>query len=50
MMDLFFGSKRGLATCMAYKCHCAAVEIDPCQAMVLKKRVLALEEKESLNF
>jgi hypothetical protein len=37
----------GLAACMAYGRHSAAMEIDACQAMVLnKERVLALEKKK----
>jgi DNA modification methylase len=49
VLDLFFGSGTGLASCMAYSHNCVAVEDDPWQAMVFKERVFQLEEKEDSN-
>jgi hypothetical protein len=46
VLDLFSGSGTGLASCMAYGRHCVAVEDDPRQAMVLKERVLQLDEED----
>ncbi len=49
MLDLFSSSGTRLANCMAYGHHCAVVEVDPSQAMVLKEGVIHLEEKEDGN-
>jgi DNA modification methylase len=46
VLDLFSGSGTGLASCMAYGRHCVAMEDDPRQAMVLKERVLQLDEED----
>jgi DNA modification methylase len=49
VLDLCSGSGTGLASCMAYGRHCASVEIDLRQAIVLQERVLNLEEREDRN-
>jgi DNA modification methylase len=49
VLDLCSGSGTGLASCMAYDRHCAAVEIDLRQARVLQEQVLNLEEREDKN-
>jgi DNA modification methylase len=49
VLDLCSESGTGLASCMAYDRHCAAVEIDLRQARVLQEQVLNLEEREDKN-
>jgi DNA modification methylase len=49
VLDLLSGSKTWLTSCMAYSRNCVAMEEDPWQAMVLRDRVLQLEEKEDQN-
>jgi DNA modification methylase len=49
VLDLCSESGVGLAACIAYGRHCAAVEIGLRQARVLQERVLNLEEREDKN-
>jgi DNA modification methylase len=49
VLNLFSSSGKGMASCMAYGRNYVAVEKDPWHAMVLKERVLQLEEKDDPN-
>jgi hypothetical protein len=49
VLNLLSSLDIGLTSCMAYGHHCATVEVDPCQAMMLRQRVRQLVEKEEWN-